>query len=81
MSDIPWDKPATIYVRTPLVGGPPRERAESVGMNLRGAVVAAMGRSHGPTTNLVIKLDDGSGEIAGDAIVRLFDRMPINPHR
>lgn len=76
MSDIPWGEPATLYSRLELQGGPPRERALMASANLRTVVIHAM-RSSTDGKNMVIKMDDQSGEYAGGAIVRLFDRLPL----
>jgi hypothetical protein len=77
MQGIPWDEPATVYIREEHDGVGGQERPLGTGMKLRRAVVFASRRSEGIIHRLVIKMDDGSEEFAGATIGRLFERMAL----
>jgi hypothetical protein len=77
LQGLPWDDPATVYIREELDGGRLEERPLGASMKLRRAVVFASRGSEGIIHELAIKMDDGSEEFAGETIIRLFERMPL----
>lgn len=73
-TDIPWDAPAKLYHRVTLGRGVTRSRADMTG-TFKQCVVQVRSGSAGPVDGLVIVLDDGTAEIAGNQIQGLIDRL------
>jgi hypothetical protein len=71
MTDVPWDRPATVwrYVR-----GLDRERADFAG-NLRDAVIFTLAQTNSRGDGYIIRTDDGSHDWEGPAIAELGRRL------
>lgn len=73
---IPWDAPATIWLKDPVEGHAIRNRLDMPSMPLREAVQFVMGTSSGAIEGLVIQMDDATGEYIGAEIAALAKHLP-----
>jgi len=70
MADIDWNAPAKLYYR---ING--RDRAELSNATVRDCAMHARSLADADVDQLVIKLDDGSDEIAGREIGALIEQL------
>lgn len=71
MASLDWHERATIFLRFQTQEGPVRERQESTGHTLASAVAAAMSTYGDQIETVVIRMDDGGSEFAGQEILDL----------